>query len=247
MDAVIQACNVTKGFAAGSTWQPVLRGLDVTVARGETVFLVGRSGSGKTTLLSILGSLLTPDGGEVHLLGEDVSRWTAEQRTLFRGRQVGFVFQNCNLFPTLSALDNIVLSLTMQGISRRLAVARAERLLHDVGLGHRLHLRPGVLSTGECQRVAIARALATDAELLFADELTASLDAAAGQNAMRLLTGLVRQQGRTLVVVTHDNRIFPFADRILELEDGRLVQAGAPDRAALDLSIREYSPGAVTR
>jgi putative ABC transport system ATP-binding protein len=222
------ARGVHKSFGAGGQRTPILQGAGLGIAVGEVVFLVGPSGSGKTTLLSILGCLLTPDDGSVKVLGQDVSPLGPKELTAFRRRHLGFIFQTFNLFPTLSALDNVCLTLVMRGQSLPQAAPRARELLGQVGLQDRLHLRPAQLSTGECQRVAVARALANDPAILLADEPTASLDAENGQLVMQLLTKLVRQQGMTLVVVTHDNRIFPFADRIVHLENGRLVRASRP-------------------
>lgn len=213
-----------KGFGTGAQRAPILRGVSLEVCHGHTVFLVGPSGSGKTTLLSILGCLLTPDHGTLHVLGHDVSRLNADERTAFRRNHLGFIFQNFHLFPTLSAIDNLCLALTMQGVAYQTAVHRATELLDQVCLAHRGHLRPAQLSTGECQRVAIARALAGDPKILLADEPTASLDAENGQVVMHLLTDLMRRRGRTLIVVTHDDRIYPFADRILRLEDGAITE-----------------------
>jgi putative ABC transport system ATP-binding protein len=217
------ALDIHKGFGTGARRAPILQGISLEVAQGETVFLVGPSGSSKTTLLSILGCVLTADCGRVEVLGKDVSGMDRKQLTCFRRNHVGFVFQSFNLFPTLSALDNIRLALTMRGAGLRQAGRQAQELLEQVGLGRRARLRPAQLSTGECQRVAVARALADSPAVLFADEPTASLDADNGQAVMRLLTRLVRERGATLVVVTHDNRIFTFADRILHLEDGRIT------------------------
>lgn len=220
--------GVHKGFGAGSNRVPVLHDAGLGIARGEVVFLVGPSGSGKTTLLSILGCLLTPDQGSVQVLGQEVSGMSAVERTRFRGQHLGFVFQTFNLFPTLSALDNVALVLTMHGLGCGAARTRAHDLLDQVGLAARSRLRPAQLSTGECQRVAVARALANQPTILLADEPTASLDAGNGQSVMKLLTNLVRERGMTLVVVTHDNRILPVAERILHLENGRLVRASSP-------------------
>lgn len=232
MDLALLACDVHKSFGSGAGQIDVLRGAGMGVAAGETVFLVGPSGSGKTTLLSILGCLLTPDRGSVQVMGQEVSALTATERTGFRRQHLGYIFQSFNLFPTLSALDNIVLALAMQGRPLAEAHDRAGQLLEQVGLRTRAHLRPGKLSTGECQRVAVARALAAEPAVLFADEPTASLDAENGQLVMQLLARLVKERGVTLVVVTHDERIYPYADRILRLENGRLthgwsVRAGA--------------------
>src|SRR5579885_1956731 len=176
MKPAIAIRDVHKGFGAGARHTPILRGVSLSVARGETVFLVGPSGSGKTTLLSVLGCILTPDAGSVQVLDQEVSRLGSEQLAAFRRDNLGFVFQSFNLFPTLSALDNVRLALTLRGASLRAAAERAADLLDQVGLGRRARLRPGQLSTGECQRVAIARALADDPLILYADEPTASLD-----------------------------------------------------------------------
>ncbi|MBL8796518.1 MAG: ABC transporter ATP-binding protein [Planctomycetia bacterium] len=224
----ILACGVHKSFGTGAQRTHILKSAGLGIAAGEIVFLAGPSGSGKTTLLSILGCLLTPDEGGLHVLGHDVGALNHAQRTAFRCQYLGFIFQTFNLFPTLSALDNIALSLVMRGLSAPQANARSLALLEQLGLQQRVHLRPAQLSTGECQRVAVARALANEPAILLADEPTASLDGENGQLVLQLLTDLVRQRGMTLVVVTHDHRIFPFADRIVHLENGRLIRASKP-------------------
>jgi putative ABC transport system ATP-binding protein len=221
----IEAQDLVKAFGAGTRRMPVVRDVSLEVAAGQIVFLVGPSGSGKTTLLSILGCLLRPDAGKVEVLGREITRLPPQALTDFRREHVGFVFQTFNLFPTLSALDNVSLALAMRGQPRAQAVAQAAAALAQVGLAKRAHLRPAQLSTGECQRVAVARALATNPALLFADEPTASLDAENGQTVMLLLTELVRRRGTSLVVVTHDKRIYSYADRILYLEDGLLTHS----------------------
>jgi putative ABC transport system ATP-binding protein len=229
MGESIVAHDLHKGFGSGRDRTPIVRGVSLTVSRGETVFLIGPSGSGKTTLLSVLGCILTPDHGSVALLGRDVAGMGPSELTVFRRQHLGFIFQTFNLFPTLSALDNVRLALALRGVGRREARARAAALLGQVGLAKRLRSRPARLSGGECQRVVIARALAGNPSILFADEPTASLDAENGHAVMEMLAGLARDRGLTVVIVTHDNRIAPFADRILRLEDGRLVgpEAGA--------------------
>jgi putative ABC transport system ATP-binding protein len=218
------ARDVHKSFGSGASRVSVLRGVSLEVNRGEIVFLVGPSGSGKTTLLSLLGCLLRPDQGHIWVLDQEVSKLRPRQLTALRREHFGFIFQTFNLFPTLSAFDNVRLALTMRGVPLPAATAKARTLLEDVGLAPRCHLRPGQLSTGECQRVAVARALADEPGVLFADEPTAALDTASGQAVMKLLTRLVQDRGATLVVVTHDPRIVPYADRILHLEDGRLTR-----------------------
>jgi putative ABC transport system ATP-binding protein len=227
MKPAIQAVGVCKGFGSGQRQAAILRSVSLEIGRGETVFFVGPSGSGKTTLLSILGCILGPDSGSVKVLDHEVTEMKLHQLTAFRRDYLGFIFQSFNLFPTLSALDNIRLALTMRGTDFKEASTRAEELLNHVGLWHRQHLRPGKLSTGECQRIAVARGLAVNPAILFADEPTASLDATNGRSIMKLLTRLVHERGVTLVVVTHDSRIYPFADRILRLEDGSLTNEWA--------------------
>jgi len=224
----ILARGVDKSFGVGTNRTPVLTGAGLGIQRGEVVFLVGPSGSGKTTLLSILGCILTPDGGSLQVLGREVAGMSTDELTAFRRQHLGFIFQTFNLFPTLSALDNIALTMVMRGVPLPAALERAGDLLGQVGLEQRANLRPAQLSTGECQRVAVARALANEPAILLADEPTASLDARNGQAVLKLLTGLVRERGVTLVVVTHDNRIFSYADRILHLENGRLIRASKP-------------------
>jgi len=232
MTPTIVARDVHKSFSDGRSATSILKGVSLETARGEIVFLIGPSGSGKTTLLSLLGCILTADRGSVEVLGQEVRRLSTEQRAAFRRHHIGFVFQNFNLFPTLSALDNVRLALGIRGVMAQVAKRRAAELLDQVGLSHRARLRPSRLSSGECQRVAIARALAGDPNILMADEPTAALDADNGQAVMRLFTGLVRDRGATLLIVTHDNRIFPFADRILRLNDGRLSPGEATVRQA---------------
>jgi putative ABC transport system ATP-binding protein len=226
------ASDVHKCFGSGPHLAPVLRGVSMAASRGETVFLVGPSGSGKTTLLSVLGCILTPDGGSVQVLGREVAKMSAAELTAFRRDNLGFIFQSFNLFPTLSAQDNVALALTIRNVPVRAALQRAAELLNEVGLWHRRKARPAQMSGGECQRVAVARALADNPAVVFADEPTASLDAENGQAVMKLLTRLVRERGGTLVVVTHDNRIFAYADRVLRLEDGRMAHEWVPTETA---------------
>jgi putative ABC transport system ATP-binding protein len=244
-DLALAARHVYKGFGTGPQRAPILRGVSLDVPRGQTAYLVGPSGSGKSTLLSILGCLLTPDSGHLQVLGREVSSLNSEQLTAFRRQHLSFIFQSFHLFPTLSALDNVSLALTMRGLTLATAARRATELLDRVCLARRMRLRPAQLSTGECQRVAVARALAMEADILFADEPTASLDAENGQVVMHLLADLVRERGMTLVVVTHDERIFPFADRILRLEDGAIVDDEATlarSHARLAATLPEVHP-----
>lgn len=222
-ETVIHVANLAKSYRRGGQEVPVLVDIDLDVARGECVFLAGPSGSGKTTLLSILGCILSADRGHVSLLGQDFAQLTNRQRTLLRRDQIGFVFQRFHLVRGLTALDNVCVPLQLRGERPRVARQRGQQLLEAVGLSDKMRSLPKNLSTGQCQRVALARALAADPEIILADEPTASLDAASGQEAMKLLRRLTTEHGKTAIVVTHDPRIFAFADRICHMENGRLV------------------------
>lgn len=222
-ETVIHVANLAKSYRRGGQEVPVLVDIDLDVARGECVFLAGPSGSGKTTLLSILGCILSADRGHVSLLGQDFATLTNRQRTLLRRDQIGFVFQRFHLVRGLTALDNVCVPLQLRGERPRVARQRGQQLLEAVGLSDKMRSLPKNLSTGQCQRVALARALAADPEIILADEPTASLDAASGQEAMKLLRRLTTEHGKTAIVVTHDPRIFAFADRICHMENGRLV------------------------
>jgi putative ABC transport system ATP-binding protein len=221
----IDVRNVTKTYGAGATAFQALRGVDFQVAPGEFVMLSGPSGSGKTTLLSILGCVLTASTGTVILEGEDISKAPESVLPRLRLAYVGFVFQTHNLIASLSAHDNVSMLLEMRGWSRRDARAEAKRLLEEVGLGDKLESLPRDLSGGQRQRVAIARALAGAPPILLADEPTAALDAQNGLQITQMLRTLAKEHGHTVVVVTHDNRIFHLADRIVHIEDG-LIQDG---------------------
>ena len=232
-DIAIRTTGLRKAYRTGSTSTLVLDGIDMEVACGECVFLAGPSGCGKSTLLSILGCVLSADAGMVQVFGQDVTRLTGREQAEFRARHVGFVFQRFHLFRGLSALENVRVPLALIRCPAKTAKARAQMLLEAVGLADKADSSVTNLSIGQRQRVALARALAADPDVILADEPTASLDARSGISAMTLLRDMVRQHGKTVVVVTHDNRIFPMADRILHLDDGRLQAepAGAGEPA----------------
>lgn len=215
--------GVDKSYVRGGTSTRVLNGCDLTVRRGECVYLVGPSGSGKTTLLSIIGCVLQADAGRVRILGRDVQSLSTAEKSELRRRGIGFVFQRFHLVRGLSALDNVCLPLTLDGVDRPTAVRRGRELLDRVGLADKVRQDPRRLSVGQCQRVALARALAADPPLILADEPTASLDAELGQQAMQLLRDLTVELRKTVIVVTHDPRIEAFADRILVMESGRMT------------------------
>ncbi|NIP85117.1 MAG: ATP-binding cassette domain-containing protein [Planctomycetales bacterium] len=218
-----------KAYQRGHTKTPVLRGVDLRVERGECVFLAGPSGSGKTTLLSILGCILSPDRGQVRILQHEVHRLDPPARAAIRREKIGFLFQKLHLINGLTALENVCVPLMLRGKVGRAQRQRARDLLDRFGLHPKLASDPRNLSLGQCQRVALARALVGDPPLILADEPTASLDAENGAAIMQMIRQLTRDEGRTAVVVTHDPRIFPLADRILHLDEGCI--AAAPSTA----------------
>jgi putative ABC transport system ATP-binding protein len=224
--AVIEALHVRKHFTRGGTTTHVLAGVNLHVPQGECAFLVGPSGCGKSTLLSILGCILSPDAGEIRILGKSLTRTSAEERGLLRRDQIGFVFQRFHLIRGLSALENVCVPLTLQGQSATRARRRGLELLDAVGLTAQAHADTRKLSHGQSQRVALARALANDPAVILADEPTAALDQETGHQVMELLRQLLVDFQKTAVIVTHDNRIFPYADRILRLEEGVLREVG---------------------
>jgi putative ABC transport system ATP-binding protein len=216
--------GVSKSYTRGNTTSRVVDGVDLEVNRGECVFLMGPSGSGKTTLLSIIGCVLSADEGEVRILGKEVSRIHADEAVELRLNGIGFVFQRFHLIRGLSALENVAVPLTLANWRPAAAARRAQELLAIVGLADKTRVQPHRLSVGQCQRVALARALASDPELILADEPTASLDAATGHQALELLRRLTVDAGKSVVVVTHDQRILQFADRTLAMENGKVVE-----------------------
>jgi putative ABC transport system ATP-binding protein len=221
---VVELSGVRKSFVQGSSSSCVLDGIDLIARRGECIFLVGPSGSGKSTLLSIIGCVLTADRGKVFIMGNDVSALTRDEAAQLRLQHIGFVFQRFHLIRGLSAAENVAVPLRLAGLGAGVARRRAGELLALVDMSEKLDVQPKRLSVGQCQRVALARALAADPALILADEPTASLDAKTGQDALELLRRLTVDTGKTVIVVTHDLRILPFADRILHLENGRLQQ-----------------------
>lgn len=223
---VLDVRGVHKGYCRGGTATRVLAGIDLQVHRGESVFLVGPSGSGKSTLLSILGCILTPDRGTLRIMGRDVGQVDEDARVRVRRDVIGFVFQRFQLIRGLSVLDNVLVPMRLQGALASTARARALELIESVGLADQVAALPQQLSAGQCQRVAFARALANDPQILLADEPTASLDSATGDDIMRLLRQLIQRYHKTAIVVTHDARIFHYADRIFRLDGGRLQEQG---------------------
>jgi putative ABC transport system ATP-binding protein len=215
--------NLIKEYGAGDARVRALRGVDLEVAPGELTLLVGPSGCGKTTLISILAGTLEPTSGEVNVLGNDLTRLSKRAKGMFRAENVGFVFQQFNLLPSLTAAENVAVPLVINGYSKPAALAHANEVLASVGLGDKLTALPPQLSGGQQQRVAIARALVHKPRLLVCDEPTSAIDARTGHAIMTLIREVALQPDRVTVVVTHDQRVYDFADRIVTLEDGRVA------------------------
>jgi putative ABC transport system ATP-binding protein len=219
-DATLLVTNVSKRYGSGQTEVVAVRNVSMSVAPGEIVLIMGPSGSGKSTLLMMLGALLKPSEGTIELNGKVLSELKESQLPDIRLREFGFIFQDFNLLSALTALENIAIIGELAGLSRRAAREKAAATLTDLGLGKRLHFRPEKLSGGEKQRVAIARALVNDPSLILADEPTANLDSKIGHEVMRLLRQIAKEQRRSVIIVSHDQRIKDIADRVLWLEDG---------------------------
>ncbi len=224
----IDATAITKAYGTGENRVVALAGATLQVPYGELAMLVGPSGCGKTTLISILAGLLARDGGECRVLGVDPQSLSNGRRTEWRGRNVGFVFQQFNLVPTVTAQENVAIPLLIQGVPRSEAMSRARDMLVRVGLGERATSHPPQMSGGQQQRVAIARALAPRPRLLVCDEPTSALDGATGQSVMELVAQVAADDGQAVVVITHDERIYHFASTIVHMDDGRVTHT---DRA----------------
>lgn len=220
----VQCRSVTKIYGTGDTRVTALRGIDLEVHNGELLMLVGPSGCGKTTLISVIAAILDRDSGDCEVLGQDLNRMSHKERTRFRGTSIGFVFQSFNLLPALTAVENVAVPLLINGMSWENAETRARETLVEVDLGERLSSLPAQLSGGQQQRVAIARALVHNPKLIVCDEPTSNLDHETGRSVMNILRGVAKKPDRALVVVTHDARIFEFADRIAHMDDGRIIE-----------------------
>lgn len=230
--AAVHCRGVTKTFGHGSAAVQALRGVDLDVRTGEMLMLVGPSGCGKTTLISAIAGVLQRDGGDCTVFGHDYLQMREQETTRFRGQRIGFVFQAFNLIPTLTAAENVSAPLVINGMKRKAAMAKAEEMLAKVGFDQRMmRSAPTDLSGGQQQRVAIARALVHNPSLIVCDEPTSALDSETGRMVMQLMRKLALANDRALVVVTHDSRIFDFADRIARMEDGRITGIEIPTTA----------------
>jgi putative ABC transport system ATP-binding protein len=223
-DFAIEAKGLVKRFKSGKSFVEVLKGVDFDARHGDLTMVMGPSGSGKSTLIAALSGLLKPEGGRVDTLDvDDLWKLPSGKIDRFRLAHCGFIFQGFNLFPALTALQQVEVVLKFQGLSKAAATRRATEALEEVGLGPRLHQRPSALSGGEKQRVAIARALAKDPQILFADEPTSALDGENGQVVIRLLRRAATEHGAAVICVTHDPRLEEWADRVIKIEDGVII------------------------
>ncbi len=229
--SAIELRGLSKRFQEGESERTVLQAVDLTIAPGHFVVLLGQSGSGKSTLLHLIGGIDTPSSGSVGIGGVDLTALDERNRTLFRRDHIGFIFQFFNLIPTLSVLENVTLPGELAGRPRPALESAARDLLGRVGLADRASTRPDRLSGGQQQRVAIARALLHQPLLILADEPTGNLDEHTGEQVLQLLIDLTRQQGRTLIMATHNGAIADRADRVLRVQDGHLLEASAPAAA----------------
>jgi putative ABC transport system ATP-binding protein len=241
MERAVLAEGITKWFGDGDAKVQALRGLDLEIGMGELAMLVGPSGCGKATLISIIAGLLDATEGELEVMGTRPKELTAKEQILFRRKNLGFVFQQFNLLPTLTAAENVAVPLFVAGANRLSALEQASELLNELGLGNRLSHLPSDLSGGQQQRVAIARALIHNPRLIVCDEPTSALDAKTGHMVMELFSEVAVRPDRALIVVTHDSRIFEFADTIAQMEDGRVsrVERGKGIGHALAREIAE--------
>ncbi len=226
----VRVRGLTKHFGSGDQRVQALAGVDLDIFAGQMSLIVGPSGCGKTTLLSVIAGILDADAGEVSIFGSDITRMSDRQKTSFRARNIGFVFQQYNLLPALTAAENAAIPLVIAGWSKAPAVRKASEVLASIGMGKKIKSLPSQLSGGQMQRVAIARALTHDPKLLVCDEPTAALDHETGLTVMELLKESAVKPDRAVAIVTHDNRVFQFGDRIAHMDDGACVQV--EDRTA---------------
>lgn len=221
---LIDMRNVTKTYRVGSVGIQALRGVDLSIRAGELYCIVGRSGSGKSTLLNVLAGLEKVTSGEILMAGKRLDRMTQSELIVFRQEHVGFIFQSFNLLPYYTAIENVALPLSFRGVSKWERLGRAKKILTAVGLETHLWHKPDQMSGGQQQRVGIARALVTNPDIVFADELTGNLDSSTSDEVMRAITGIIKEQNKTLIMVTHDLNIAQYSDRVVHLLDGKITK-----------------------
>jgi len=228
MSTLLQAINLKKTYARGHQEVHALRGVSLTIQKGQFTSVMGPSGSGKSTLLHLLGGLDRPTSGQVLIDGQGIEKFNDDELSAFRRRRLGFIFQFFNLLPTLTAIENVALPLLLDGQPLAKIAPRAKELLEMIGLKNRMEHRPDQLSGGEMQRVAIARALVTDPLLILADEPTGNLDTKTGTTVLELLAMMSKERGHTILMVTHDPRAASFSNRLITLRDGLMESDAAP-------------------
>lgn len=229
-EPVIQVKDLYKIYRLGEEKVRALNGVDFTINRGEFCSIVGASGSGKSTLLNMLAGLEKPTKGEIVIAGEHIETKKENQLVAFRREHIGFIFQSYNLLPTLSAIENVALPLTFQGIGRKARTKRALQLLNLVGLSTHIKHKPTQMSGGQQQRVGMARALVVEPEIIFADEPTGNLDSVTSEDMMELMRKIVYERNQTLVMVTHDDHLAGYADRIIRIKDGKVISVTEQER-----------------
>jgi putative ABC transport system ATP-binding protein len=222
---IVELRELTKSYSEGKQRRTILNNLNTTFITGEFVLLLGRSGSGKSTLLNLISGIDAPDGGDIVVNGVAINRLSERERTLFRRRHIGFIFQFFNLIPTLTVFENVTLALQLNGGLSETGEQEVTELLDQVGLTHRQHAFPDRLSGGEQQRVAILRAVAHNPTLLLADEPTGNLDEVTGQTVLKLLLRLTRQRHKTLIMASHNPEIIPLADKVYRVKNGSLLES----------------------
>lgn len=223
-EPVIQVKDLYKFYSIGSNKVKALNGVDFTINKGEFCSIVGTSGSGKSTLLNMLAGLEKPSKGQIIIGGEHIEKMNENQLVKFRREHVGFIFQSFNLLPTMNAVENVALPLTFRGEPKKIRLAKAAKMLKLVGLKKQIHHKPTQMSGGQQQRVGVARALVVKPEIIFADEPTGNLDSNTSAEVMELMKKIVREQNLTLIMVTHDNYLASFADRIFHIRDGKILK-----------------------
>ena len=223
-DTLLNFENVWKIYQMGEVEVPALKGIDVRIKKGDFVAIIGASGSGKSTMMNLIGCLDVPSKGRIFLKNQDISRLSESDLATFRGKTIGFIFQQYNLIPTMTTFENVMLPLEFQEEDDSIASKRTREILEFVGLSDKMHNLPSQLSGGQQQRVSIARCLVTDPEIILADEPTGALDSVTGENILKMLEKLWREEGKTIIMVTHDLNLAKYANTTIELKDGEIIR-----------------------